>query len=262
MNAGRWGDLAPRLGSAVVMVVLGAGAVWLGGVVFALLVALVCGAMVWELSRMLAPGTANEAIQMGVLTGAIVFLSMVLPLLYVVPFLLAPALAGAARVPQGKGIYLAYASVIGFTGYALISLRLNLGPVWLLWLIGVVVASDVAGYFAGKAIGGAKLWPRVSPKKTWSGTVAGWIGAALVGIGFAPLLGAGMGLVAISVVMAMMAQAGDIAESAIKRKTGVKDSSALIPGHGGVMDRFDGMLGAAVFVLLSAVLFGYPAGLV
>jgi phosphatidate cytidylyltransferase len=261
MASGRWGDLAPRLGSAVVMVLAGSGALWAGGVVFAGFVALICAAMVWELSRMLDPVGSGVAVQMGIMTGAMILLASWLPPFYIVPFLLAPSIAGATRISTGKGIYVAYAAVIALAGYALISVRLNLGMTWVLWLITVVVASDVAGYFAGKSIGGAKLWPRVSPNKTWSGTVAGWVGAGSVGLAFAPLVGAGYELALISVVMSMVAQAGDIGESALKRRSGVKDSSALIPGHGGVMDRFDGMLGAALFMLLSIVVFGYPAGL-
>jgi len=160
------------------------------------------------------------------------------------------------------GIYLGFAFVIALAGISLISVRGNLGFGWILWLICVVVVTDVAGYFAGKMLGGPKLWPRVSPKKTWSGTLAGWVGAGVVGALFSTLAGAGTALILISVLMSMTSQAGDIAESALKRRTGVKDSSALIPGHGGVMDRFDGMLGAALFVLLAAALFGFPVGLV
>ncbi len=258
----RWADLAPRVGSAVLMVGVAAGAVWAGGVIFAVFVALICGAMVWELSRMLDPAADGAAVQMGMMTGAMVLASYWAPPMLVLPLLLAPAVAGASRVASGKGIYVLYVAAIALAGFSLVSVRLDLGVVWILWLFAVVVASDVAGYFAGKAIGGAKLWPRVSPKKTWSGTLAGWAGAALVGLVFAPYAQTGLVLVPVSVFMAMVAQAGDIAESAIKRRAGVKDSSALIPGHGGVMDRFDGMLGAAVFVLLCAAIFGFPAGLV
>jgi len=259
---GRWSDLAPRLGSAIVMVVAGFAAIWTGGVMFNILVALACGAMVWELSRMLAPQALGAALQMGVMSGVMILACAYLPSFYVLPFLLAPAIAGAVRLNQGKGLYVGFAALIALAGYSLILIRANLGIDWILWLICVVIVTDVSGYFAGKSIGGAKLWPRVSPNKTWSGTLAGWVGAAGVGLVFAPYGGVGMGLIVISVVMSMVSQAGDIAESALKRRTGVKDSSGLIPGHGGVMDRFDGLLGAALFVLISGVLFGFPAGIV
>jgi phosphatidate cytidylyltransferase len=118
--------------------------------------------------------------------------------------------------------------------------------------------SDVAGYFAGRMLGGPKFWPRVSPKKTWSGTIAGWIGAALVGAIWAAWLDAGWETIGISVALAMMAQMGDIAESAVKRKVGVKDSSNLLPGHGGLFDRFDAMLGAALMLLVIESISEFP----
>jgi phosphatidate cytidylyltransferase len=101
----------------------------------------------------------------------------------------------------------------------------------------------------------------VSPKKTWSGTVAGWLGGAAVGAAFAGATGAGVGLIGVSVAVAMAAQMGDIAESAIKRHVGAKDSSTLLPGHGGLLDRFDGMLGASVFVLIAGQVVAFPPGI-
>ncbi len=107
-------------------------------------------------------------------------------------------------------------------------------------------------------LGGPKFWPRVSPKKTWSGTIAGWIGAALIGWIWAVWQDAGWETIGISVALAMMAQMGDIAESAVKRKVGVKDSSNLLPGHGGLFDRFDAMLGAALMLLVIESLSEFP----
>ncbi len=244
------------------MVVVAIGGIWAGGVLFNVLIALICGLMVWELARMLAPQVPRLGLQMGLMSGAMILLSGFVPPLLALPFLLAPAIAGAVQITRHRGSYLAFAALIGLAGFSLILVRTNLGIDWFMWMILVVIVTDLAGYFAGKSIGGAKLWPRVSPNKTWSGTVAGWVGAVAVGLVFASITGAGNGLIAVSVVLSMVSQAGDIAESALKRRAGVKDSSALIPGHGGVMDRFDGMLWAAVFVLFSAVLFGFPAGLV
>ena len=98
------------------------------------------------------------------------------------PMLLAfTVLVGTAAMPARRLIWLFYAPVILFGAYGLIVFR-DAGLAVMLWLIAVVVASDVAGYFAGRTIGGPKFWPRLSPKKTWSGTVAGWLAAALVGI--------------------------------------------------------------------------------
>ena len=147
-------------------------------------------------------------------------------------------------------IGLVYAAAIVVAGAELIRLRGD-GIAQIFWLVLVVVASDVCGYFVGRLVGGPKFWPSVSPKKTWSGTIAGWIGAALVGLGFYLTGHASLLMVAMSPILAFAGQLGDIAESAIKRRAGVKDASNLIPGHGGVMDRFDAMIGAllAMFVL-------------
>jgi phosphatidate cytidylyltransferase len=98
----------------------------------------------------------------------------------------------------------------------------------------------------------------VSPKKTWSGTIAGWIGAGCVGVAYMTQTEAGAGIIAISVALAFASQMGDLAESAIKRHVGVKDSSRLLPGHGGVFDRFDGMIGAAALLLLVESLTSFP----
>ena len=152
------------------------------------------------------------------------------------------------------------AVAIMVAGHGLFVLRDESGTPAILWLIGVVIASDVMGYFAGRLLGGPKFWPGVSPKKTWSGTVAGWLGAALVGLGFV-LAGYGTWwLVAISPFLALAGQMGDIAESWIKRRTGVKDSSSLIPGHGGLMDRFDALVGAMVFVMVLTRVVPLPIG--
>ena len=154
-----------------------------------------------------------------------------------------------------------FAVMVLLAGFGMMSVRDDLGLGWMMWLICVVVATDVLGYFAGRLIGGPKFWPAVSPKKTWAGTGFGWIGAALVGWGFALNSGATFELIGISIAISMASQMGDIAESAIKRMMDVKDSSALIPGHGGVLDRFDGMLGASVFLLIVGQIIGFPPGL-
>ena len=93
----------------------------------------------------------------------------------------------------------------------------------------VVVVTDVVGYFAGRLIGGPKFWPRVSPKKTWAGTMAGWIGAGIVGAAFAASLDASFQLIGISIAISMAGQIGDVAESALKRRMGVKDRPVQCP---------------------------------
>lgn len=257
---GRWSDLAARLGSAAVLVVAGLAAVWAGGHVFHVFIALAAAAMIWELSRMLAPEARAMAWQLGGLCGIAVLASAYLPGEVVAPVLLAPAAVVMGVQRRHRWVFGGFTALVMLTGYEMMTVRDSFGFAWMLWLVLIVVASDVAGYFAGKALGGPKFWPRVSPKKTWSGTLAGWIGGGLVGLAFVWALGAPASLVLFSVIAAFAAQMGDIAESAIKRLAGVKDSSALIPGHGGFLDRFDGMIGASVFVLFVGPLVGLPPG--
>jgi phosphatidate cytidylyltransferase len=136
----------------------------------------------------------------------------------------------------------------------------NLGLLGLLWMFAVVWATDIAAYFTGRALGGPKLFPAVSPKKTWSGFFGGVLAAALAG--FLVAWGAQrLGLVhpfslrnaiILSLIASVASQIGDLGESALKRRCDVKDSSHLIPGHGGVMDRLDGFW--AVALLMAVVL--------
>ncbi|EDQ04108.1 Phosphatidate cytidylyltransferase [Sulfitobacter indolifex] len=256
----QWSDLRARMLSASAMILVGLLGIWLGGVVFHLLVALICGMMVWELVGMLrGPGQA-ESWQLGLVTGVAVLASVYLPVGFGLPLLLAPALLGFALLSANRTLYMSFTALILLAGFGLIQLRDDMGFGWLMWLVLVVVVTDVVGYFAGRAIGGPKFWPKVSPKKTWSGTASGWVGAAVVGLIFSFNTGFGLQLVGISVALSMASQMGDMAESGMKRKMGVKDSSALIPGHGGLLDRFDGMLGAAVFLLIVGPLIGFPPG--
>ena len=243
----RWSDLAPRVMSGLVMIMLGAVAIWLGGVVFGAVVAVLSGLMVWEGARMFA---APDAGRSGVLAAAAVALSLWLPGLVVLPLLLAATLVTVSAVDRERGPFFALTLWALLGCYAMGQLRAEAGVVWVLWLVAIVVVSDVAGYFAGRSLGGPKFWPRISPKKTWSGTIAGWVGAGIIGAVFAGPTGAGLALIPVSIVVGFAGQMGDIAESAVKRLREVKDSSNLIPGHGGVLDRFDAMLGAALVVVI------------
>ena len=117
----------------------------------------------------------------------------------------------------------------------------------LMFVLLVVWATDIGGYFAGRSIGGPKLWPRVSPKKTWAGALGGLGASVAVAAAFAVLdLGRTLPLVLTAAVLSVVSQCGDLFESAVKRRFGVKDSSQLIPGHGGLMDRLDGFIAAIV----------------
>ena len=252
--SGKWGDLAPRILSAIAMLAIGGGAIWAGGWVFALLAVVVAGLMMWELARMTKGEGFDASILLGVLTSVVLALNLWVSMVWVLPLLLLPVLVGVMAPRRDTAVFAAYALVIVATGWALVALRQGAGLVPVLWLLAVVVVSDVAGYFAGRIIGGPKFWPKVSPKKTWSGTIAGWIGAALVGAAFWAAGCGGPALICVSPLVALAGQMGDIAESAIKRRAGIKDSSNLIPGHGGLMDRFDALAFAAI---LAAILLPF-----
>lgn len=261
-DAGKWADLAPRVISALVMLVVAGTAIWLGGVWLLLLLALASAAMAWECARLGAAETgALRDIALPIGAGALFWLGVQID----PPFGLAlMSLVGAAifalsvQLRRRLAIY-SFASLMAAA--ALLAVREQFGVTVLLWLIGVVIASDVMGYFAGRVFGGPKFWPAVSPKKTWSGTVAGWLGAALLGLMMTGALKEAFALEwplpiwLFSALLAFAAQMGDIVESALKRKAGIKDSSNLIPGHGGVLDRFDALIGASLAFFVIWVLF-------
>jgi phosphatidate cytidylyltransferase len=141
------------------------------------------------------------------------------------------------------------------------SVLLRLDPVKgfaaLMFVLVIVWVTDSGGYFAGRGIGGPKLWPSVSPKKTWAGAVGGFVASLAVAGGFAAFdLGRTVPLLISAAILSVASQLGDLFESAVKRRFGVKDSSHIIPGHGGLMDRLDGFVAAVVL----AALFGFLRG--
>jgi phosphatidate cytidylyltransferase len=128
------------------------------------------------------------------------------------------------------------------------------GFVALILILLVVWVTDIGGYFAGRGIGGPKLWPRVSPKKTWAGAIGGFAASLAVAAGFAAIgLGKTGPMLLLGAVLSIASQLGDLFESAVKRRFGVKDSSHIIPGHGGLLDRLDGFVAAIVL----AAIFGF-----
>jgi phosphatidate cytidylyltransferase len=137
------------------------------------------------------------------------------------------------------------------------SVVLRLDQVWgftaLMFVLLVVWVTDIGGYFAGRGFGGPKLWPRVSPKKTWAGAIGGFALSLVVAGGFAFGLGYAGPLLLLAAVLSIASQLGDLFESAVKRRFGVKDSSHIIPGHGGLLDRLDGFVAAIVL----AAIFGF-----
>ena len=257
VDVARWGDLRKRLISAVVMLAVGAAEIWLGGRTFSLLVMVLTGAMFWELANITSPGHRKTPVGMALIAIACLWAAVYLRDDLAPALLLIPAFALALTPRRDRRIATAYGVCVMVAGYGLIDLR-DGGATALLWLILIVITSDVAGYFVGRIMGGPKFWPAISPKKTWSGTVAGWIGAVAVSAGFVIWGNAPMMALMLAPFVAFAGQLGDIAESWIKRRAGVKDSSGLIPGHGGVMDRFDALIGAVVLIMLLSLLMALP----
>jgi phosphatidate cytidylyltransferase len=172
-----------------------------------------------------------------------------------------------ARLTSGRWLWIAtgvlYAAV-AFFGPVVLRRDNQLGVAAMLFLFAVVWATDIVAYFVGRAVGGPLLWPRVSPKKTWSGAIGGVVGAIAAGLAVALLAGIGnpAAIATLALLLSAVSQAGDLFESAVKRRFAAKDASALIPGHGGVMDRLDGFLAAAFAAALIGILrqgFDAPA---
>ena len=250
-------DLGPRAASAVVMICAALTTNMLGGAGFALFWLAAACAVFWEWLGLLQTVRSKGMLLSGmvalVLAASLNFDGLVALSLCVV--------AGAAMLllilaPKGQRMWsmagLVYASSLIFST---LNLRFSagMGQYAILWLFAVVWGTDIMAYFGGRLIGGPKLWPRVSPSKTWSGFFCGIGSGALAGFMIVPehitsvlfLLGLCAGAVA---------QGGDLFESAMKRRFGVKDSSRLIPGHGGVMDRLDGFIAASFFAFIIGLL--------
>jgi phosphatidate cytidylyltransferase len=167
---------------------------------------------------------------------------------------LAAILASGQRLWVAGGMVYAAAALIAAV---LVRLDADAGFLALVFVLLIVWVTDIGGYFAGRGIGGPKLWPRVSPKKTWAGAAGGLIFSLVVAATFA-LLGFGkmLPLLLFGTALSVVSQLGVLFESAVKRRFGVKDSSHLIPGHGGLLDRLDGFVAAIVF----AAVIGFMRG--
>jgi phosphatidate cytidylyltransferase len=253
--AARWADLKVRVASAAVLIILGLVEIYLGGGFFRVALVAIVALMVWELARLTSPSQL-VAVGLAALAALCLWLAPGLgPLGWAL--LLLPSL-GFVLTPRRDPVLLAfYALACMVAGIGFLDLR-DHGPGVFLWLVAIVVVSDTMGYFAGRTLGGPKFWPRVSPKKTWSGTIAGWIGAGVVGVVFAALGIVPWSYALLSPLIALAGQMGDILESWIKRRAGAKDSSRLIPGHGGVMDRFDALVGAVLALQVIGIFMAGP----
>jgi phosphatidate cytidylyltransferase len=250
-------DLGPRVASALVLGALALGLLWAGAVPFALLVGAVGIVLSWEWGRVVRGGGA-DAVMFGHI--AAVVIADVLAALGLTGIALLALAIGVILVlllAQGRHPGLSALGVLyaGLPSVALLWLRESepFGFLAVLFVMLTVVVTDVAAYFSGRLIGGPRLWPAVSPNKTWAGLGGAVAASALFGAIYAQFVPArAVPLAALAVLLAVIAQAGDLAESALKRRFGAKDASALIPGHGGFMDRVDGLVTASVAAALIA----------
>ena len=255
-------SLNSRIISALILAPLVAGAIYIGSPVYDLLVLAAIVVMAWEWRRLCAAqhfDTAGIIMTIAVVgaTGLTWFQQVGLAVLLVA--------AGALIVffmiagSEGKSSIWTIAGLlaVGLTGISLILIR-RIGDDWsvTMWLLVAVWATDINAFLVGRSIGGPKLAPKISPGKTWSGLIGGIVGAVGWSVIWALWTGVEqVGTVALlGAAIAIFAQLGDLGVSRVKRRYGVKDTGTLIPGHGGLLDRVDGIMGAVPVSILCTVL--------
>lgn len=262
----KFGDLGVRLISAAILIALAVASLYAGGASFVVFWLLTACAVNWEWQGLLGESGRVERASIG---GAGLAISACLTQLshagagYASLLFLAVLVASAA--PKDMRLW-AFGGVF-YSGTLVVVLILlrdsEMGGVAIAWLFAIVWGSDVFAYFGGRLLGGPKLWPRVSAGKTWSGTITGLFAGALLGLATAEIgtkgEASGVAVFFVSAAASAASQLGDLAESAVKRRFGVKDSSRLIPGHGGVMDRIDGFIFAAAFAAALGAVRGLPS---
>jgi phosphatidate cytidylyltransferase len=256
---GRFGDLGLRAVSGLVLGGICLLCAIVGGFAATLLALLLLWILLWEYHRIVTgskrlASAALIVLQLGAIFSVFAIGQGLLAagfVLFVAAGLVAGLLAKRHFTPLVLG-----ALYLGIAIGTLLHLRLHAsgGLALLVWIVCTVIACDVFAYFAGRSIGGRKLCPRVSPGKTCSGSVGGLAGAVLFSILYAQVLGWPAASAALAGLMiAIASQCGDLGESWMKRRAGVKDSGVLIPGHGGFLDRLDGVLGGTwIFLVLDA----------
>lgn len=253
-------ELLQRVTVGVILVIVAAIELWLGGLAFWVLVTAAGLIMLSEFAGLLKSDKGDRKLAMFALC---IPLGLISPLAAGVGFF-----AGGALVGMALAVYLlsrdwrlgASLLYVGIPIFSLIWLRARPDDGLLLafWALSLVWATDIGAYFAGRAIGGPKIAPSISPNKTWAGLGGGMISALLLSIILNRFLGLPEILVMISPLLTIFAQAGDFFESWMKRRAGVKDSGTLLPGHGGVLDRLDGLVTSAPIAALF-VTFGVAA---
>jgi phosphatidate cytidylyltransferase len=253
-------NLIRRVVAALVLAPVAVAIAYAGGWLWTTLVTLAAIGLYVEWLMIVGVARETRVVTSGAVALAISGLCLALGRIDASLLALALGLAAVALLSSERRTWIA----TGF-GYAaaaqIASVLVRLDQVWgfvaLILVLLVVWVTDIGGYFAGRGIGGPKLWPRVSPKKTWAGAVGGFAASLVIAAGFAAFgLGKTGPLLLLGAVLSIASQLGDLFESAVKRRFGVKDSSHFIPGHGGLMDRLDGFVAAVVL----AAIFGFLRG--
>lgn len=256
---GSYSDLPARVGSAIILAALSIYATWEGGLTFSLLILVASLLVFWEFRNI-----TSKSMPLIIGVFAFMFLGLFCLSWFFQSLQTGLNLLGVSFVALLVWEYFFKKTIWAASGLmyaalpflALVLLRQgDDGIVVVLFLFACVWGADTFAYFTGKTLGGPKLWPAVSPKKTWSGFIGGLVGAVLLTTAvlwfFEKPFGLGSWLFA--VILAIFSQAGDLFESSIKRKFDVKDSGKIIPGHGGVLDRIDGLIFAAIIAMLVGV---------
>ena len=258
----RGGELALRVCSALVLAPLAIGTAYLGHWPFAVVWGVAAVGVLWEWTSLVAGADRRFVLTTGAASVALAFALVVGGLFLAAVIVLAiGTLAAASLAPAERRAWVAggvpYAGALGVAPLVLRSDGEE-GFLAVIFLFAVVWTTDIFAYFIGRAAGGPRLMPHVSPNKTWSGALGGAAAAAVVAVALAAAAGlSGLcAIVVLAIVLSVFAQAGDLFESFLKRRFGAKDSSHLIPGHGGLMDRLDGFVTASV----AAALIGLARG--
>ncbi len=258
----RGSELALRVCSALVLVPLALATAYLGDWPFAVFWGIAAMGLLWEWTSLVA-GTDRRFVLMTGAASLALALALVVsghPLAAVIVLAIG-TLAAASLAPAERRLWIAggipYAGALGLAPIVLRSDRED-GFLAVIFLFAVVWTTDIAAYFIGRAAGGPKLVPQVSPNKTWSGAIGGTLAAVVVALALAKTAAlAGLFAIAmLAIVLSVSAQAGDVFESFLKRRFGAKDSSHFIPGHGGLMDRLDGFVTASLVATLIALARG------
>jgi phosphatidate cytidylyltransferase len=259
-------ELVPRIVSGVVLAGVSFGLLYLGVIPFTGLVLLVALAMSWEWGHIVRGSSFDTTfvVHAAAVGAGVVLAGIGYAALGVIAVTVGTCIVGALTF-SGQRLRLSAIGVpyVGLPSVSLLWLRADepYGFQAVMFLLLTVVTTDTAAYAFGRTFGGPKLWPRVSPNKTWSGLIGGVATAGVAAAAYATLVpgASSLALGVSGILLGLVAQAGDLAESHLKRIHGVKDASRLIPGHGGFMDRMDGMVGAATLAALLAAAINIQA---